>query len=101
MVAWEPPHHLAYVILRGFPVRHHRADVLLEPAEGGSAITWSATFDEKIPGTGPLMEAVMRRLLGRFVAGVTSYADREAEPVGHGSEPSPDQPINRRARRST
>ncbi len=27
VVAWEPPHHLGYTILKGFPVRHYRADV--------------------------------------------------------------------------
>ena len=77
VVVWDPPHHLAYAILRGFPVRHHRADVLLEHDDAGSAITWRATFDEKIPGTGPLMEMVMRHLLERFVTGITRYADQE------------------------
>lgn len=81
VVAWEPPHRFGYVILSGFPVRHYRADVVLEPdgyAGSGTAVTWSATFDEKIPGTGPLMTLVLRGIIGRLAAGATAYADRQA-----------------------
>jgi hypothetical protein len=76
VVAWDPPHHLAYRILSGFPVRHYRADVTITPEEPGCLITWSATFDPKIPGTGRLIVAVVRRMIGRFAAGAAGYAER-------------------------
>jgi hypothetical protein len=76
VVAWDPPHHLGYVILSGFPVRHYRADVALMPEGSGTLITWSATFDEKIPGTGHLMVLVLTRLISRFASGAAGYADR-------------------------
>ena len=69
VVVYDPPDHLGYAIVKGFPVRHYRADVTCEPDGTGTIITWAATFDEKIPGTGPLMVLVLNRLIGRFASG--------------------------------
>jgi hypothetical protein len=77
VVAWDPPHHLAYSILKGFPVRHYRGDVHLDPEGVGTAITWSATFDEMVPGTGRVMELVLQSVIKRFVKGLTLYADQQ------------------------
>jgi hypothetical protein len=76
VVAWDPPHHLAYSILSGFPVRHYRADVTLVADGSGTLITWEGTFDDKIPGTGRLLVVVMRALIGRFADGVARYAEQ-------------------------
>jgi hypothetical protein len=35
-----------------------------------------ATFDDKIPGAGPLMTAVTSRMIKGFASDVASYADR-------------------------
>lgn len=86
VVAWSPPTHLAYVILKGFPVNNYRADVRLAPvaggpdattadADAGTSLTWSVTFDAKYPGTGPAVRAVLGVLIGRFATGVCRYAD--------------------------
>jgi hypothetical protein len=77
VVAWEPPHHLGYAILKGFPARHYRADVRCTPEGTGTLITWSATFDEKVPGTGHLMVLVVRGLLRTFASSVARYADQQ------------------------
>jgi polyketide cyclase/dehydrase/lipid transport protein len=76
VIAWEPPHHLAYTILSGMPVRNYRADVLLEPDGAGTAVSWSVRFDERIPGSGSLLTAVLRRIVTRFAEGVARYAER-------------------------
>jgi hypothetical protein len=76
VVAWEPPRHLAYSILSGFPVRHYRADVFLTPDGQGTLISWSATFDEKIPATGRLMVIVLERMIGRFAQSAARHADQ-------------------------
>jgi hypothetical protein len=78
VVMWEPPHHLGYVIVKGFPVRHYRADVVLEPAGTGTLLTWSATFDALIPGTGHAMVILLRSFISRFATGVARYADQTA-----------------------
>jgi Polyketide cyclase / dehydrase and lipid transport len=74
VVAWEPPGHLAYTILAGFPVRNYRADVHLVPDGSGTIVTWAATFDEKIPATGRLMAAVLARMISRFASGAAAHA---------------------------
>ena len=76
VVVWDPPHHLGYTMLKGFPVRHYRADVRCTADGSGTAIKWSATFDTLIPGTGHVMVAILRAVLGRFANGVAGYADR-------------------------
>jgi Polyketide cyclase / dehydrase and lipid transport len=76
VVAWEPPHHLAYSIIKGFPVRHHRADVVCTSDGDGTTINWSATFDELVPGTGHLMTLVTKRLIQGFARDAARYADR-------------------------
>jgi hypothetical protein len=78
VVVWDPPHHLGYVIVKGFPVRHYRADVILEPAGTGTVLTWSATFDELIPGTGRAMAILLKSFITRFATGVARYAERTA-----------------------
>jgi uncharacterized protein YndB with AHSA1/START domain len=77
VVAWEPPHHLGYTILKGFPARHYQADVRCTREGTGTLITWSATFDEKLPGTGHLMVLVVRALLRHFATAVARYADQQ------------------------
>lgn len=77
VVAFEPPHHLGYTIVKGFPVRHYRADVRLRPEGSGTLITWSGTFDEKIPGSGRILESVLSRMMGRFATGAARYADQQ------------------------
>lgn len=60
---FDPPHHLAYTILSGVPVRDYRADVELTPDGDGTLISWRASFAPKIPGTGALMRAFLRGAL--------------------------------------
>jgi uncharacterized protein YndB with AHSA1/START domain len=76
VVAWDPPHHLSYTIVKGFPVRHYRADVTCAPDGPGTRITWAATFDPLVPGTGRLLVVVLRALITRFATSAARYAER-------------------------
>jgi hypothetical protein len=76
VVAWDPPHHLGYVAVSGLPVRYYRADVELRGDGDGTVVTWRGTFDEKIPGTGPLLRLVLTRMTGGFARRVCRYAER-------------------------
>lgn len=80
VLEWDPPRHLAYTILSGFPVRNYRADVTLGRKNGGTEIVWTATFDEKVPATGRLMVAMVQRMLDRFVSSLAAYVDRHHPP---------------------
>jgi Polyketide cyclase / dehydrase and lipid transport len=76
VVVWDPPRHLGYVIVKGFPVRHYRADVTFTPDGSGTMIDWSATFDTVIAGSGHLMMTVLRTIIKRFATGAARYADQ-------------------------
>jgi hypothetical protein len=75
VVLWDPPHHLGYIILKGFPVRRYRADITLTPDGSDTVIRWRASFDTLLPGSGHLMVAVLKTVIGRFARGVARYAE--------------------------
>ena len=75
VVEHDPPHHLAYRLLSGVPVRSYRADVTLTPDGDGTAIRWAAVFEPKLPGTGWLMGPFLRSFLRRFVRGLVRRAE--------------------------
>ncbi|HEX4220710.1 MAG TPA: hypothetical protein VHZ02_20225, partial [Acidimicrobiales bacterium] len=75
--------HLGYVILTGFPVRNYRGDVVLSADGGRTTLTWTSSFDTKIPGTGRLVHEVLYSIIRRFAAGVVRAADA-ATPPGTG-----------------
>ena len=77
VVAWDPPGHLGYRILSGFPVRNYRADVTLTPEGTGTRIEWSGTYDPKWPGTGPLLAVVLSAMMRRFVRDLVAHADNQ------------------------
>ena len=77
VLAWEPPHHLAYTIERGYPVRNYRSDVELTALDGGGTdIRWHGSFDAKVPGSGHVMQAVTRAMMARFAKRLVRYAER-------------------------
>jgi uncharacterized protein YndB with AHSA1/START domain len=76
IVAYEPPTHHAYTMLKGNPVRNYRADIHLVADGTGTRITWGATFDPLVPGTGPLLNAFYRRLIGGFARRLAAYAEK-------------------------
>ena len=75
VVAWDPPHHLAYRILSGFPVRNYRADVALTPSGTGTRIEWTGSYDAKWPGTGAILASFLESMMRRFAGDLASYAD--------------------------
>ena len=76
---YDPPHHLAYTIVSGLPVRGYHADVDLFPATGGgSTIRWAGAFEPKVPGTGGAFAAVLERIVRGFARGAAAEAARAA-----------------------
>jgi hypothetical protein len=75
VVVWEPPGHLAYRILSGFPVRNYRSDVILTPDGSGTRIDWAGTYDPKFPGTSRALAAVLGFTMRRFARDLAAYAD--------------------------
>jgi Polyketide cyclase / dehydrase and lipid transport len=52
------------------PVRNYRGVVDLQPADGGTAITWTSTFDPKYPGTGWLVRRGLEKFIGEMTDGL-------------------------------
>jgi len=80
VVAHDPPTHHAYTILSGQPVRSYRADVVLTADGTGTVITWGATFEPRVRGTGPALRAFYRRLIGWFAHRVARHAEAHDAP---------------------
>jgi uncharacterized protein YndB with AHSA1/START domain len=76
IVAYDPPHHLAYVILSGLPVRGYRADVRLTPEGDGTRITWGGSFTPKLPGTGVALRLFLTTTVGSFARRLAAHAAR-------------------------
>jgi Polyketide cyclase / dehydrase and lipid transport len=70
------PVHLAYTILSGIPVRGYHADIDLLADETGTTIRWTAAFEPKIPGTGALLAAMLRRTVLGYARAAALEAER-------------------------
>lgn len=78
VVVFEPPTHLAYVLLAGLPIRDYRADVRLTALGPDSCrISWDGEFDAA-PAVGTLMQGFLRFVLGDFVRRLARHAPRRA-----------------------
>lgn len=78
IVAFDAPHHLAYVIDSGpMPVKDYRADVRLSTtADGGTHISWTGSWTTRVPG--------VSGFLTKMVRGFAVGAAREAERLERG-----------------
>lgn len=73
----NPPHHHAYTIVSGLPVTNHRADVHLIGRPNGTLIVWTATFEPRIPFTGPLVWLALRASMPTMVTALAKGADAQ------------------------
>ena len=75
IVVYEPPGHLAYVLLTGQGWHHYRADVHLNPLPtGGTRIVWTGCFQAPLGLRRPLT-AAFRRLVGGFARRLAARAE--------------------------
>lgn len=75
---------LTYVLLGGLAVKDYRAEIDLEPDDGGTAIRWHTTFRGKVPGTGWLYRRALDRITREFVDGLIAHSSAgQALPPGH------------------
>ncbi|MGH3812695.1 MAG: SRPBCC family protein [Pseudonocardiaceae bacterium] len=67
-----PDRRFSYRHLSGLPVRDYRADVDLEPDEGGTRIRWHTSFLPHSRSTGWLWRWGVRRLISQSAWGLAS-----------------------------
>lgn len=71
VILFEPPRRMVYRIVRGGgPIGDHEGEVLFEPRDGGTLVTWRCRFNSKIPGLGSLIRAGITRVFGAALAGL-------------------------------
>ena len=75
----EPDRRFSYALELGLPLQGYRADVDLEPRDGGTAIHWHSSFHAKVPGTGGLFRRFLGGFIQRCVDGLATYAAETSE----------------------
>jgi hypothetical protein len=76
-VAYEQDRLHAYSLLTPAPMKDYQGEVLLTPkAEGGTTITWRGTFDERVPGTGKVLEKGLGTFIGKLADQLVKAAER-------------------------
>ena len=77
IVEHVPDARLSYVVDSWAPYRDYRADVDLHATvDGGTQITWRATFTPKLAGTGPLLRVCLGAIVKGFAKNVARAAER-------------------------
>jgi uncharacterized protein YndB with AHSA1/START domain len=76
-VAYEPDHRHAYVMRTPTPMRDYRAELTLTPRSGGGTdLVWRGSFEERVPGTGPLFRFLMRSTIRLLANRLIRFAER-------------------------
>jgi uncharacterized protein YndB with AHSA1/START domain len=76
VVELEPPQRVVYVVDSPSPARGYRAVVELAPDGHGTRITWSASFEPRLPGSGRLLAAAYRSIVAGFARRLAAHAAR-------------------------
>jgi uncharacterized protein YndB with AHSA1/START domain len=74
ITTFDPPSRLGYTLLSGAPVRNYHAQVVLGPSDSGTDITWSVSFEPRLPG----VRLVVSRTIASLVKGLVAEAERRA-----------------------
>lgn len=61
----DAPRRLVYRVVRGAPLAFHRGEVLVEPRDGGSHLSWQIRFVASVPGAGRVIKRALRPALDR------------------------------------
>jgi len=79
VTAFDEPHHFAYRMLSGLPVRGYRSDVTLEStSDGGTVITWASQWDAARPAR--FWHVFLRSTMQRFARRLAAHAERVGPP---------------------
>ncbi|NIH85969.1 SRPBCC family protein [Amycolatopsis granulosa] len=73
---YEPDRRHVYTFAGAAPVHDYRAEVLSEPDGNGTRLTWRGSFQEKVPGTGPIVLAALRIAITVLSARLIKAAER-------------------------
>ncbi len=75
VLVFDPPRQLSYDYAGSLPMKGYRADVTLSEHGGGTRITWHSEFSGRLPLSGPLLRAVVGRVLQDVASRLARAAD--------------------------
>ncbi len=75
ITVFKPGERLEYALIEGAPIREHAGEVVRAPDDAGTRVTWSVRFRPLLPGTGWLLERMLRRGLERSLEGLRARAE--------------------------
>ncbi|HKO38717.1 MAG TPA: SRPBCC family protein [Solirubrobacterales bacterium] len=78
VIAYEPPYRFAYKILSGLPVRDHVGTVEMQPADGGTEITYAVKTTPTLPLGGPVFMLFLKKAIRDLIGGVSKESERRA-----------------------
>jgi hypothetical protein len=62
---------MTYQIIRGpMPMKDHLGEVIFEPKDGGTRVTWRCRFNSMIPGMGGVQRWFITRLFRNALEGL-------------------------------
>src|SRR5262245_20155843 len=71
VLSFDPPRRMTYRIVRGgLPISDHLGEVLFEPRDGGTLVTWRCQFRSRVPGLGGIFRAFITRLFRNALRGL-------------------------------
>ena len=62
VLSFEPPRRMTYRVVRGAPIRDYLAEVVFDPCDGQTLVTWRSQFNSRLPGLGGVMRVFIARL---------------------------------------
>jgi uncharacterized protein YndB with AHSA1/START domain len=71
VLSFDVPRRMTYRIVRGGPpITNHLGEVVFEPRDGGTLVTWRCQFDSRIPGLGGFFRLFITRLFRNGLRGL-------------------------------
>jgi uncharacterized protein YndB with AHSA1/START domain len=78
VIAYERPSRFSYKVLSGLPVRDHVGTVEMQPADGGTEVTYVVKTTPTIPFAGPVFMAVLKKAIRDLLGGVAKESESRA-----------------------
>jgi uncharacterized protein YndB with AHSA1/START domain len=78
VVVYESPERFSYKVLSGIPVRDHLGTVLLEPAAGGTKMTYAVRTTPTLPVVGAVVVGATKQAIKLLIRGIASESERRA-----------------------
>jgi uncharacterized protein YndB with AHSA1/START domain len=75
ITAFKPGERLEYTLVEGAPIRDHAGEIVLTPDGDGTRVVYRVRFRPLVPGTGWLLERILRAGLERLLDGLRRRAE--------------------------